>query len=561
MQFKSLKRQFWFLVVLTILLCGVLAQKSFASCTSVNQVFNRDVQSFSNWSNYYCDGTGYVCVKSNPKEGCYTCDDTPFCEPYDVHYWSYTKKYYTNCSISSSQSGCSVSGHISYIGSITNICTIACTSESEADSVYCALNPTADGCVKCDTITETDCKNEYIVTWTSTGIGSSNGYWAAVEIRRTYRRCTDGTEELLSEQQGSELPNVDCRENPFGSDSSQSSDVRCVGAIGNTCIFESGIGETFTCSCDGSCDDALRPGSDCAHKRDSVFAGRSSASSSGSSASSSESSASSSESSASSSASSSPSSSGSEGGDEHDYSGVLEQIRQNTATTAGYSGQNNRELKTVNGNLNQIITQQETMNGNMNTVIRYWDEYSNWRDQLTDGLTDTASLDDAPLEWTDTLPDPFPDPEDSLDSPEWDSAGSFLDSMRGNFDSLKVRADSTLAWTDSIAAAARDTTRDTVDVDSLWTDPDKIKKDAAFSGLFFGSQSGCADCYKISFTVPLPSFVKETHTLSVDLGSIGEQNWNFCAFIKKIVSVFTLVIVLLMNIKTFKSAFAQGDGN
>ncbi|MCR5029620.1 MAG: hypothetical protein K6A31_10230 [Fibrobacter sp.] len=426
------------------------------------------------------------------------------------------------------------------------------------------MDPTAPGCVTCDTITETDCKNEYIVTWTSTGIGSSNGYWAAVQIRRTYRRCTDGTEELLSEQQGSELPNVDCRENPFGSDSSSSSPVRCVGAIGNTCIFESGIGESFTCACDGSCSDALRSGSECAAKVDSVLAERSSASSASSSASeSSASSASSSasESSASSSASSSPSSSGSEGGDEHDYSGVLEQIKRNTATTAGYSGQNNRELKTVNGNLNQIITQQETMNGNMNTVIRYWDEYSNWRDQLTDGMTDTASLDDTPLEWTDTLPDPFPDPEDSLDSPEWDSAGSFLDSMRGNFDSLKVRADSTLAWTDSIAAAARDTTRDTVDVDSLWTDPDKIKKDAAFSGLFFGSQSGCADCYKISFTVPLPSFVEETHTLSVDLGSIGEQNWNFCAFIKKIVSVFTLVIVLLMNIKTFKSAFAQGDGN
>ena len=40
---------------------------------------------------------------------------------------------------------------------------LMCDTKAEADSVNCALHPTASGCVSCDTVVVDDCKNEYVV--------------------------------------------------------------------------------------------------------------------------------------------------------------------------------------------------------------------------------------------------------------------------------------------------------------------------------------------------------------------------------------------------------------
>lgn len=278
--------------------------------------------------------------------------------------------------------------------------------ESKED--LCEVEPNADGCVTCVDTTYTMCRNEYIINL------GSGGYWAAVEYQVTMKACSDGTGEAVSEKRGSELPNVDCRENPFGQNSSSSSydSLQCVGNIGNRCIMRVGSqSETFNCPCDNGCLEALQPNSSCYNMADSILKARSSASSSGSSSpsssgSSSGSGASSSSDSVESSGSAESSGSSASGGDsgdwEYDYSAVLEAIRNATEATAVYSGEEVNQLSGLRSDLSQYSeTQAEKSDSLLSALKALGDSISSLKD--TSGTGDALSKMDSIRNYLDSL--------------------------------------------------------------------------------------------------------------------------------------------------------------
>lgn len=236
----------------------------------------------------------------------------------------------------------------------SNLCvyTISCTTQAEADSVYCALNPTAEGCV-----VETD-TTLFACTDNISGNGglyrlackAENGVVTYCNGKTNVDIATDGT--LVRPLQGT------CAQNGFNtgiiggasSDSTStppSANADCFAIVGSTChMKDKASGNTFRCECDGSCNVALRNlmagNADCTNpyeqpeQTDSLDFPLSSPSSSGSGEGSSP--------------SSSPSGEGNSSDFEYDYTEILEAIQANTQQTATEIGRSNEFLNGIQNN-------------------------------------------------------------------------------------------------------------------------------------------------------------------------------------------------------------------
>lgn len=435
--------------------------------------------------------------------------------------------YYTSLK---QKSECVNSGVGCTTGNINDACSYAvrCATQAEADSVNCALNPTDSGCVVCADTTYTMCRNEYIVEL------GSGGYWAAVEYQVTMHACSDGTGEAVAERRGSELPNVDCRENPFGQNSSSSSydSLQCVGNIGNRCIMRVGSqSETFNCPCDNGCKEALQPNSSCYNMADSILKARSSASSSpssspSSSGSSSGSGASSSSGSGESSGSAESSGSSPPVGDssdwEYDYSVVLEAIRNATEATAVYSGEQINQLSGLRSDMAQYSqTEAEKSDSLRSAIEAIGDSISSLKD--TSGTGEALSK---------------------------------IDSIRNYLDSLNEARKSDSGYVDV------ELDEDVLVVD---TSTSKSKVNSAL-GL---SEVAPTGCYSINFDLfggqllggrSGTSYSKDSLKFNLCAIKVGSVTFNVMDFLRRLFAAALGLFTIALWIYAFKNAFgAVGD--
>lgn len=144
MSLKSLKRQCLFLAFIAILLGGVLVQKSFASC---NYITMQSAVVQMRWSTNYADPS--TCKYSNGifYVGCGECDALSLVVGQISS--SMTSTYYAG--YSGSLNACETFGSSGtsgscYGSSCGDLKVYQCTTQVEADSLKCALNPDADGC-------------------------------------------------------------------------------------------------------------------------------------------------------------------------------------------------------------------------------------------------------------------------------------------------------------------------------------------------------------------------------------------------------------------------------
>lgn len=139
-----------------------------------------------------------------------------------------------------------------------------CDTQAEADSVYCAQNPQAEGCEQEQDTTLYYCKQEYSTTAQT---------WKAYIFKCSCKQA-GGTITGCNGKQNVDVVedctpykalNGDCAQNGYNSGANGARDstgknVQCFAAIGSNCIMrDKASGNTFTCAgCDGSCDYAMR---------------------------------------------------------------------------------------------------------------------------------------------------------------------------------------------------------------------------------------------------------------------------------------------------------------
>lgn len=492
---------FYPLVVALLLLCT----HSWGSCSPVNN--------YTGGYTNLCGGTTNCsgCAVGDPGNKPYTCRN---------QYWVGTKT--AQCRPLYSYSA--------WYHYWTGVC---CTTQAEADSVYCAMYPTAEGCV-----VETD-TTLFACTDNISGNGglyrlsckAQNGVVTSCNGKTNVDIATDGT--LVRPLQGT------CAQNGFGtgviggatSDSTapQSANAECFAIVGSTCHMKDKIsGNTFRCECDGSCNVALRNlmagNADCTNpyeqpgQGDSLDLPFSSASSSPSSSGSGEGS----------SPSSSPGGEGNSSDFEYDYTEILEAIQANTQQTATELGRSNEFLndihnntETANGLLQAIANKDWSPNinvsapnvnvqGDTNIInVEVTGDTARAPAEINQFLRDTSGLGGYADQFTD-------------DRSEWlaradsimGAVSAFLDSMDvvdTSWAKHKTDIDSALVETRNLYRSYMDTLKNSPFNDTIQQWTNKIVNNGVITG------QGSNSC---------PSLLTRHHTLTIgnvstDVGSLG----------------------------------------
>lgn len=134
-----------------------------------------------------------------------------------------------------------------------------------------------------------------------------------------------------------------------------------------------------------------------------------------------------------------------------------------------------------------------------------------------------------------------------------DAFFKFLDTIPNllkNVDSVKNEIDSAK----KVIEKSQDSSNSIVNVDSLGKSFSEIKNDTKYSFLWLSES--CGSCYRINFTLTPDFMVPDKIIFNLDLGNF----WgiNLCTIVKEIVLLIGFVIVLLITIKSFKSAWEGG---
>lgn len=128
----------------------------------------------------------------------------------------------------------------------------------------------------------------------------------------------------------------------------------------------------------------------------------------------------------------------------------------------------------------------------------------------------------------------------------------FLDTspnLLNNVDSVKNEIDSAK----KVIEQSQDSSNSVVNVDSLGVSFEEIKNDRKYS--FLWMSESCGECYKIDFLIKL-DILDENPRFTLDLGNLGGV--NICRVVKEIVLLIGFVIVLLITVRSFKSAWEGG---
>lgn len=427
---------------------------------------------------------------------------------------------------------------------------IECSTQAEADSLMCVLNPTAEGCVQEQDTTIFVCNESYEYNY-QTGqekqpymqLYRCDCKWDATNKTGT---CNGKTNidpkvdcELVMNVPGT------CNDNGYqqgpNTDTTGSS-ATCFAIVGDKCFMrDNRSGNTFTCTCDGNCNYAyeqMKQG----FCENPYFSSASQDSTINPFSSSSE---------PSSGGSEGGNSSGSEGGDssasgdstdfEYDYTSILEAIQANTQGTMNNTQSIDAGFIQVNTNINNVTNAVNSASSNIAGAVN--DASSNIGIKLNTLIGDFGEYTSMWTAYKDSMLHPQGDV--AFDSGYYnDSIGMFRDSVARHMRDI-----------DSILDALGDTTTNYIVFDSIydWSDTASIKQ--KLGGFFFNAP--------VSNSCPVFDFQVD------DMPIMGDMYWridfgnffgrlDFCSLIRALVRLGTLLAIVMGTIQAFRKAFSNG---
>ena len=394
--------------------------------------------------------------------------------------------------------------------------TVSCSTQAEADSVRCALDPTADGCaVETDT-TLFACSDSFSG---KSGLyrlacKALNGVVTSCNGKTNVDVLTDGT--LVRPLQGT------CAQNGFetgiiggataDTSSPQSANADCFAIIGSTCHMKDKVsGNTFTCDCDGSCNVALRNlmagNANCQNPYPQPSSSDGALSLPFQSSSSASSSPSSSEG-----GSSGGTSEGTSSGDgtssssdfEYDYTEVLDNIRANTQYNGTVLNDIKNNTYTANGLLQQLVDKDWSPTINVaapNVNVSVETDTARAPAEILSFLKDTTGIGGYADQFTNERDEAIRRGDSLLSA-----TSSFIDSVEGAFPNID--------YSDSIGSAVQGvnnalaTLKDTIDNSAISDSMTRWEGLITDNGVITGD--GSSDC---------PSILIQTYTWEFPMGN------------------------------------------
>ena len=410
-------------------------------------------------------------------------------------------------------------------------------NESNPDSVYCVQQGkfwVGGDCVDEQCNDHVDVPDKCMEVWKngysedSEGNPGGGGYWAI----ETYTCFYDSCAMSLNCTPKSSFPAGSLTCDDFQDTTSNNN---CVAVIGHQCTIQCGNNITKNCDCDGSCNvAATRPSCQCPQSSSSL---NNSSSSQNSSSSESENSSSSSASPNSSNdrpnSSNSPVDSTGNGDWEYNYSGVLNEIEWNTRQTA-------TNTNIAAGYLSSIDRLQSTINFNIQN------ESNKIQSSIESGATQVATA----VNGT----------KDSLHA-----TNEILSDIRGAVGSLDDSIDvgDISGWLDSANSTIEflqnpETT--IIRIDSLKSDTSQFK--SKYSSMFLTGVYTRNGCYEFKMTRPAQNSVFGrvfSSDIVVDFGNLAGI-FDLCSIFRGLCRIAGAILVLLISIKSYRSAFSSSDG-
>ena len=345
------------------------------------------------------------------------------------------------------------------------------------------------------------------------GYGMDGGYWAI----QTYECYFDSCAMSLNCTEKSQFPagNLTCDD----FQDTTETPGRCVGVVGHTCTMQCPGNVTKTCDCDGSCSHAMTlPQCQC----------QSSSSQPSQSSSSGQNQSSDSQSSDSQSSDSQPpgpNSSGAWGDWEYDYSEYLRDIRNNTGSSVGYLSSIDKRISSQNlliqESTNRIVSATEAAGAQATTAIGGATDTLHRTNEILTGIASGVGTLDSSV--------------DVPDISEWQlSADSIINKLQ--------HPDTAI-----------------VKVDSLQNDTSNFK--TKYGDFFLKNVYTRDGCYE--FTMKKPEQNSRfgrlfSSDIVVNFGNLG--GFDFCAILRGLCRIAGAVLVLLISIKSYRSAFSSSDG-
>lgn len=434
---------------------------------------------------------------------------------------------------------------------------ITCSTQAEADSANCALNPTAPGCVVLQDTSIFVCNESFEYNY-QTGqekqpymqLYRCDCKWDATNHTGTCNGKTNVNPKTDCELVMN-IPGT-CNQNGYqqgpNTDTTGSS-ATCYAIVGDKCYMrDNRSGNTFTCGCDGNCNYAYEQMNRglCENpyfssaSQDSTFDPFSS--------------------------SSFPSSSGGEGGEggetsssseggegtsgssagdssdfEYNYTSILEAIQANTQGTMNNTQNIDANFLQVNTNINNVTNAVNSASSNIAGAVN--NASSNIGGKLNTLIDDFGEYTTLWTSYKDSMLHPQGDV--AFDSGyQNDSVGMFRDSISRHMHDI-----------DSILDAMGDTTTNYIVFDSIydWNDTASIKD--KLGGFFFNAPASNS----------CPVFNLQVN----DLPIMGDMDWSidfgnffgrldFCSLIRALVRLGTLIAIVLGTIQAFRKAFSNG---
>ena len=418
---------------------------------------------------------------------------------------------------------------------------VLCSTEPERDSVICVRNSNLwinGACCDEQCVCENDgghwqngqCNpscNDHVPVPDKceeifrNGYGMDGGYWAIQTFECYYDSCAMS----LNCTEKSQFPagNLTCDD---FRDTTETPG-RCVAVIGHTCTMQCPGNLTKTCDCDGNCTLAMTlPQCQC----QSSSSRPPQSSSSGQNQSSASQSSSSGEIQSSDSQPPSPGfSSGSGPGDgddwEYDYRGVLDSIKRNTGSTVGYLSSIDKRISSQNlliqESTNRIVSASEAAAASAAAAIGETKDTFHNTNSILNGIDSRLGTLDSSV--------------DVPDISNWQTSADSIINKLQHPDTAIVK------------------------VDSLNNDTSTFKTkyhDFFLSGVY--TRNGCYE-----FVIKKPEANSMfgrffSRDISLDFGSI--VGFDFCAILRGICRIAGAVLVLLISIKSYRSAFSSEDG-
>ncbi len=120
------------------------------------------------------------------------------------------------------------------------------------------------------------------------------------------------------------------------------------------------------------------------------------------------------------------------------------------------------------------------------------------------------------------------------------------DSVLSSIDSLKAR----------LSRVSDSTERDTLSLEGFAPSASEVRNSSEYSFLFMNES--CSDgCFRIDRKIEVGDFLGGQWHVQLDFGNLGGV--NLCRFVKSALGVFTVLAVLLLDLKIWRSAFKGGD--